>query len=157
MTGAIERESRFIKSLYLQDGALEEHNWKLYEKYQEIQKKETMAEEWMVSDAEMIVVANGSAARISMSSVQMARDEGLKVGMIRPVTLFPFPKDTLRKVSKRVKKFLTVELNTGQMVEDVQLSVEGDATVHFYGKPSGMVPSPEEILEQIRKYYEILI
>ncbi len=157
LTGAIGRESRFIKSLYLQDGALEEHNWKLHEKYKEIQKKEIIAEESMISDAEMIVVANGSAARISMTSVQMARDEGLKVGMIRPVSLFPFPKEPLREVSRRVKKFLTIELNTGQMVEDVQLSVEGDAVVHFYGRPSGMVPSPEEILEQIRKYYEILI
>jgi 2-oxoglutarate ferredoxin oxidoreductase subunit alpha len=92
-------------------------------------------------------------ARVSKTSVELAREEGMKVGLLRPITLFPFPEKALYDFSQRVKLFLTVELNTGQMVEDVKLSVERDAQVYFYGRPPGSLPSPEEVLEEIKKYY----
>jgi len=92
-------------------------------------------------------------ARISKTAVELAREEGMRVGLFRPVTLFPFPEEMARRLSKDVKTFLTVELNTGQMVEDVRLSVERDAEVFFYGRPPGSLPTPEDILEEIKKHY----
>jgi 2-oxoglutarate ferredoxin oxidoreductase subunit alpha len=92
-------------------------------------------------------------ARVSKTSVDLAREEGMKVGLLRPITLFPFPEGALYDLSQQIKLFLTVELNTGQMVEDVKLSVARDAQVYFYGRPPGSLPSPEEILEEIKKYY----
>jgi 2-oxoglutarate ferredoxin oxidoreductase subunit alpha len=92
-------------------------------------------------------------ARISKTSVELARDQGMKVGLFRPITLFPFPGEALFEISLTTKSFLTVELNTGQMVEDVKLSVNREAQVYFYGRPPGSLPSPEEVLEEIRKVY----
>jgi 2-oxoglutarate ferredoxin oxidoreductase subunit alpha len=92
-------------------------------------------------------------ARVSRTAMDLAREEGMKVGLFRPITLFPYPEKALYDISKRVKQFLTVELNTGQMVEDVRLSVDREAQVHFYGKPPGALPPPEEILEEIKKHY----
>jgi len=107
------------------------------------------------SDADLVITAFGSMARVSKTCVDLARESGMKVGLFRPITLFPFPEQALRGVSQKVKSFLTVELNTGQMVEDVRLSVERDAEVHFYGRPPGSLPSPEEVLEEVKKYYSI--
>ncbi len=148
-------EQRYIKSLYLGDGELEAHNWKLYAKYQEMKAKESRWEDFLTSDADLIVTGFGSAARIAKTAVMMAREEGLKVGLLRPITLFPFPSAAFAERTLRCKKILDVELNTGQMVEDVRLSVARDAEVHFYGRPSGTgsLPTPEEILGQIKKYY----
>ena len=108
---------------------------------------------FLTEDAKLIVAAFGSMARVSKTSVELAREEGMKVGLLRPITLFPFPEKALYELSQRVKLFLTVELNTGQMVEDVKLSVARDAQVYFYGRPPGSLPSPEEVLEEIKKYY----
>lgn len=152
LTGADGREPRLIKSLYLKEGELTEHNWKLFKKYQAMEQ-DVMYEEYMLDDAKLVVTAFGSVARIIKSSIRMAREEGLLAGLLRPITLFPFPKKALLKVSERVKDFLTVELNTGQMVEDVQLSVSRDARVYFYGKPPGSIPTPAELLAEIKKYY----
>jgi len=148
-------EQRFIKSLYLGDGELEAHNWKLDAKYREMKAREARWEDFQTSDADLIVTGFGSAARIAKTAVMMAREEGLKVGLLRPITLFPFPSDAFAERTLRCKKILDVELNTGQMVEDVRLSVARDAEVHFYGRPSGTgsLPTPEEILGQIKKYY----
>jgi len=148
-------EQRFIKSLYLGDGELEAHNWKLDAKYRELKAREARWEDFQTADADLIVTGFGSAARIAKTAVMMAREEGLKVGLLRPITLFPFPSEAFAERTLRCKKILDVELNTGQMVEDVRLSVARDAEVHFYGRPSGTgsLPTPEEILGQIKKYY----
>ncbi len=153
LTGAKGRKPNRIKSLYLQEGELTEHNWKLYKKYERMKQEEIRFEVIETEDAHLIIVAFGSMARVARSVVEMARREGVKVGLFRPITLFPYPEKPLREISRRVKHFLTVELNTGQMLEDVRLSVERDAEVYFYGKPPGALPTPEEILEQLKKYY----
>ena len=153
LTGAKGRKPNRLKSLYLQEGELSEHNWKLYHKYEQMKKEEVRFETSFTEDAKLMVAAFGSMARVSKTSVELAREEGLKVGLLRPITLFPFPEKAFADLSRRVKLFLTVELNTGQMVEDVKLSVERDAQVAFYGRPPGSLPSPEEVLEEIRKYY----
>jgi 2-oxoglutarate ferredoxin oxidoreductase subunit alpha len=153
LTGAKGRKPNRLKSLYLQEGELSEHNWKLYHKYEQMKKEEVCFESFLTEDAKLIVAAFGSMARVSKTSVELAREEGMKVGLLRPITLFPFPEKAFDDLSRRVKLFLTVELNTGQMVEDVKLSVERDGQVNFYGRPPGSLPSPEEVLEEIRKYY----
>ena len=153
LTGAQGRKPTRLKSLYLQDGELSEHNWKLHQKYEQMKKVEVRFESVFTEDAKLIVAAFGSMARVSKTSVDLARMEGMKVGLLRPITLFPFPEGALYDLSQQIKLFLTVELNTGQMVEDVKLSVARDAQVYFYGRPPGSLPSPEEILEEIRKYY----
>ncbi len=131
---------------------MEKHNWKLFEKYQSM-KKETRCELSLADDAEMVVVAFGTSARVSKTAVRLARAQGLKVGLFRPITLFPYPGDALLSLSQRVKKFISIEMNTGQMVEDVKLSVARDADVHFYGHPPGSPPVPEELLDAIKKVY----
>ena len=154
LTGAEGRKPNLLKSLYLQDGALSEHNWKLHRKYEQMKKEEVRFETFHAEDAQFLIAAFGSIARISKTSVELAREEGMKVGLLRPITLFPFPEQVFHQFSKRTKVFLTVELNTGQMVEDVKLSVDRDAQVFFYGRPPGSLPTPEEILEEIKKYYK---
>jgi len=154
LTGAQRREPLRIKSLYLQEGDLTEHNWKLFEKYERMKREEPRHECYHTEGASLVLVAYGSVARISETSVELARKEGMKVGLFRPISIFPFPQEPLNLLSDRVKSFLTVELNTGQMVEDVKLSVARNAEVYFYGKPPGSLPTPGEILEQIRKFYK---
>jgi 2-oxoglutarate ferredoxin oxidoreductase subunit alpha len=119
-----------------------------------MKKEEVRFETFLTEDARLIIAAFGSMARVSKTSVDLAREEGMKVGLFRPITLFPFPEKALWDLSQQVKLFLTVELNTGQMVEDVKLSVDRNAQVYFYGRPPGSLPSPEEILEEIKKYYQ---
>ncbi len=153
LTGAKGREPNLLKSLYLKDGELTEHNWKLFEKYQEIKEKEILVETANLKDAELVVVAFGSMARIAKTAAEEGRNKGMRLGFIRPITVFPFPDKAIFDASKRAKKFFAVELNTGQMVDDVRLSVAGDSKVYFYGRPPGSIPSPEEILEEIEKVY----
>ncbi|HHT9153562.1 MAG TPA: 3-methyl-2-oxobutanoate dehydrogenase subunit VorB [Candidatus Hypogeohydataceae bacterium YC40] len=151
LTGSRGRPSRIIKSLYLQDTELEEHDLGLQRKYTEIKEKEVRVEARRLEGARLVVVAFGTAARVAASAVEEAREEGLPVGLIRPITLFPFPKDFIRTVVERVERFLVLELSGGQMVEDVELAVLGRAPVEFYGRMGGVVPSPEEYLEELRK------
>lgn len=153
LTGASGRKPRLIKSLYLKEGEMERHNWKLFEKYQRMKKEEVRYETSQVEDAQLVVVAFGTAARVSKTAMQLTRAEGLRVGLFRPITLFPFPEEALLQLSRRVKRFLAIEMNTGQMVEDVRLSVGRDAEVYFYGHPPGSPPVPEELLEEIKKVY----
>jgi 2-oxoglutarate ferredoxin oxidoreductase subunit alpha len=153
LTGANGRKPNRLKSLYLEEGELSEQNWKLHQKYERMKKEEVRFESVCIEDVELVVVAFGSMARVSKTSVELAREEGLMVGLLRPITLFPFPEKALHDLSQRVTRFLTVELNTGQMLEDVKLSVARDAQVYFYGRPPGSLPSPEEVLEEIKKYY----
>ncbi len=151
LTGAKGRDSRIIKSLHLKDVELEEHDLKLLSKYKEIADKEVRVEASHLEGARLVVVSFGTAARIAASAVEEAREEGFPVGLIRPVTLFPFPKNFIRKAAERAQKFLVFELSGGQMVEDVELAVRGKAAVEFYGRMGGVVPSPEEYLEEIKK------
>ncbi len=157
VSGKGERTSQnIVKSLYLGDGELEAHNWRLHKRYEILKEKEVRHEAFMLDDARLVVTAFGSAARIAKTAVRMAREEGLKVGLLRPITLFPFPENAFKTVTQKTKKVLCIELNTGQMVEDVRLSVSRDADVVFYGRPpgAGSLPTPEELLGQIRNHYE---
>ncbi len=146
-------DQRIVKSLYLGDGELEAHNWRLHAKYKLLQENEVRCETVAADDADLVVTAFGSAARIVKTAARMAREEGLKVGVIRPITLFPFPTKVYQQAAQTAKKMLCVELNAGQMVEDVRLAVNGQVEVAFYGRPpgAGSLPTPEEILDQIKK------
>lgn len=153
LSGAWLREPRLIKSLYLKEGEMERHNWKLFAKYQQMKKEEIRWETYQMEDAQLIVVAFGTAARVSKSAIQIARAAGWKVGLFRPITLFPFPEGPLRQLAQDGKRFLAIEMNTGQMVEDVRLSVTDQTKVFFYGHPPGSPPVPEELWEEIKKVY----
>ena len=153
LNGASGRLPRLVKSLYLKEGEMEKQNWKLFEKYNRMKKEESRYEMTHEQDAELLIVAFGSSARVAKSAIRIARSAGLKVGLFRPITLFPYPEAAMAQISRRVKRFLTIEMNTGQMVEDVRLSVARDADVHFYGHPPGSPPVPEEIWEEIKKVY----
>ncbi|HJV65112.1 MAG TPA: 3-methyl-2-oxobutanoate dehydrogenase subunit VorB [Geomonas sp.] len=153
--GKGEGEQKVVKSLFLGDGELEAHNWHLHAKYQVMKEKECLSEEYCTDDAQLVVTAFGSVSRIAHTAVAMAREAGLKVGLFRPVTLFPFPEQALAKAAQTAGRVLVVELNTGQMVDDVRLSVGAGVEVNFYGRPpgAGSLPSPEELFEQIKKHY----
>ncbi len=144
-----------VKSLKLGDGEMEAFHWKMHARYQELADKECRWEELQTDDATLVVTAFGSAARIARTAVAMAREEGLKVGLLRPITLFPFPQKAYTQLTRHCKRLLDIELNTGQMIDDVRLSVAKDAEVEFYGRPpgAGSLPTPEELLEQIKKHY----
>ena len=148
-------DQRIVKSLYLGDGELEAHNWRLHARYEALKKSEVRYEGYQLDDAEFVVTAFGSAARIAKSAVMMARDAGLKVGLLRPITLFPFPERDFKELADRDVRMLCVELNTGQMVEDVRLAVSCKVDVAFYGRApgAGSLPTPEEIYKQIQQYY----
>lgn len=153
LTGCKGRRPNVLKSLYMGEGELEMKNNLLQAKYRKIKDMEVRFEAVAVDDAELIVVAFGIAARIVMSAIKRLRDEGLKVGLFRPITLFPFPEQQLCGLSGKGKTFLTIELNAGQMVEDVRLSVNGRSEVHFYGRPGGAIMLPEEAHENILNCY----
>jgi len=151
LTGAQGREQNIIRSLWLVEGVLEELNYKLQDKYEQIQKNEVLCEQYEVDDAEIVVVAYGIAARIVRGAVDKAREEGIKVGWIRPITLWPFPTEQISKAADEFRIFFVVEMSLGQMVEDVKLAVAGKAPVLFYGRPGGGVPTVEEILDKIKQ------
>jgi 2-oxoglutarate/2-oxoacid ferredoxin oxidoreductase subunit alpha len=145
LDGAKGRGSRIIKSLWLDTDLEEELNWHLARKYEIINKEIPDQEMYLVDDAELVVVAYGTAARIAKGGVHRVRDNGLKVGLFRPKTLWPFPTEALAKLSRHVDRFLVFEMNTGQMVDDVRLSVLGSSQVSFYGRPGGVISTPEEL------------
>lgn len=135
-----------VSSIVLDPHELEQHNLKLHAKYEECTAKEVRCEEYRTEDADLIVVAYGIVSRIVYSTVDEAREKGLKVGMLRPITLWPFPSARLAALAGQVQAFLSVELNTGQMVDDVRLAVAGRRPVHFFGRCGGVVPGGDEIL-----------
>lgn len=145
------RSHNIITSLNLDAGVQERHNIHLQEKYRKMQECETRFEKYLCDDADIIVVAYGASARIAKKSVDLAREQGLKVGLFRPITLFPFPSAALDQLAENAKAFLTFELSAGQMVEDVQLAIQCRRPVDFYGRMGGAVPSPNEVLEAINK------
>ncbi len=153
LDGAKGRPSRLVKSLYLDPPVMEEHNWKLFRKYQQIAREITTWEDFMIEDAKLVIVAYGTCARIAKGAIRRLREMDLKVGMLRPITLYPFPSKPMKELTLKVKSFLVIELSTGQMLEDVRLAVEGRAKVHFYGRPGGVVPTPDEIAKHTNLIY----
>ncbi len=150
LDGCKGREPRLMRSLIMEEGGLEKHNWHLKEKYDDIKKNEIRYEADFTDDAEITVVAFGIAARICKSAVKKLRQEGLKVGLIRPITLCPFPEKVISDVASKSKKILVAEMNMGQMVEDVKLAVNGECPVEFLGAPGGAVFSEDEIITKIK-------
>ena len=145
-----ERAHNVINSLYLSPEKLEDTNRERFERYEEIKATQQRQELMMCDDAEIVVVAFGAASRIARTAVRDARAKGIKAGLLRPITLWPYPVNAIDQVIENgAKKFLSVELNMGQMVEDVRLAVNGRASVDFYGRTGGVLPTPEEVLEQI--------
>ena len=150
--GTKNHEGRnIVNSLSLLPEELEVWNHRRYDRYAEVEKNEVMYEEFMVDDADIVVVAFGIAARVSKNAIVEARNKGIKVGLIRPITLWPFPKEALLKASKTAKAFISVELNMGQMIEDVKLAINCSKPVYFVGRTGGMIPSPEEVLAKIEE------
>jgi len=153
LRGAKGRPSKIIKTFTSYPATLEELNWSLFRRYQLIKQKETAFETFLVDDAQLIVVAFGIAARIAKGAIKNARTEGLKVGLLRPITLWPFPSEKVKELAKSIKHFLVLEMNMGQMVEDVQLALEGGAEVSFYGRTGGVIPTPSEVLRVLSRLY----
>ena len=149
-TGRKDREKNIINSLWLVPKVLEEVNLRLQAKYALMTEREVRFAEQNTEDAELVIVAYGTTARVSKTAVDLARSEGLPVGLFRPISLFPFPSIELENMAEQGKRFLVAEMSHGQMVEDVKLSVNGKAEVSFYGRSGGIVPTPMEILDQIR-------
>lgn len=152
LTGARGRPPRSIKSLYLGAGELEAHNRKLQEVYRTISETEVRSESFLTGDASLILVAYGITARICREVVSRLRGEGLPVGLLRPITLWPFPGKAVRELSRKTEKFLSVEMNFGQMVEDVRLAVNGNCPVEFFGHGGGEILTEAEIMAAVRKH-----
>ena len=145
------RKHNIVNSLYLKSDELEQKNFERYERYKAVEENEVMYEQYMMEDAEICVVAFGIASRVAKNAVAQARSEGVKVGLIRPVTLWPFPSKVLRQAAEKVKSFVCVELNMGQMIEDVRLATECRRPVSLCNRTGGMIPSPEQVLSSIRE------
>lgn len=145
------RKNNIITSLFLDPSVMEDVNLRLQKKYKEIKNNEVRYEASQTEDAEYLIVAFGSAARIAMKTIELCRKEGIKIGLLRPITLWPFPTDAVKELSKRMKGIFSIEINAGQMVEDIRLSVEGNCPVHHYGRMGGIVPTPEEIQNAIKE------
>jgi len=144
------REPNVINSLRLEASDMEELNLRLQGRYREIEKNEVLFEEFSVKDAEYVIVAFGTTARVCQKAVEMARAEGIKAGLLRPITLYPFPTVKISNLANKVKGMLTVEMSAGQMVDDVRLAVNGRIPVEFYGRMGGIVPSPDEVLHALK-------
>lgn len=149
-TGKPKTRSRnYITSLFIQPERMEQHNLKLEEKFKQIRENEVRFEEINTADADYLFVAYGLSARICQKAMDIARDKGIKIGLLRPITLYPYPYKRLEELASQVKMMLSMELNSGQMVEDVRLAVKGKVPVEFYGRMGGMMPTPEEIVQHL--------
>ena len=150
----MKREHNIVNSLSLVPEELEEFNFKRFERYAEVEKNEVMYEEYLTDDADIVVAAFGIAARVSRNAVDEARKAGIKAGLIRPITLWPFPKAPFAKAADHAKAFSSVELSMGQMIEDVKLATECRRPVALCNRAGGMIPSPEQVLDAIKKANE---
>ena len=147
----MQRKHNIVNSLSLVPEELEKLNFERYERYKQVEENEIMYEEYMTEDAEICVVAFGIAARVAKNAVIAARKEGIKVGLFRPITLWPFPKAALNKVADTAKKFISVELSMGQMIEDIELAIRCRRPVELCNRAGGMIPSSEQVLQHIKK------
>ena len=150
----MKREHNIVNSLFLQPDALEKTNFERYERYAYIEQNEAMYEEYMMEDAEICVTAFGIASRVAKNAINEARKQGIKVGMIRPITLWPFPVAPFKAAADKVKSFISVELSMGQMIEDIRLATECKKPVALCNRAGGIIPSPEEVLAAIVKANE---
>ena len=153
LKGAGEGKSKFVRALILDALRMEEHNWKLVRKYRVIEQNEVRFETYKTGNARLIIIAYGIAARIAKGAINRLRDSGMKVGLIRPITLWPFPAQIIRDTAERIDRFLVFEMSTGQMIDDVKLALEGKGHVSFYGRPGGVVPTPAELAKAIVQDY----
>ena len=153
LDGANNRPARNIVSLHMPEGNMEALTNRIFEKYEQIAKNETTYEDYMLSDAKLVLTAFGSVARVAKAAVKKARDNGMKVGLFRPVTLFPFPDKDLHETAKKADMILDLELNKGQMLLDVRSVVFGACPVEFYGRPAGGLLTPDMIYNKIKELY----
>jgi len=151
LTGAKGRPRNIITSLQLDPPTLEKVNLRLQETFKKIRESEQRHEEYMTEDADLLLVAYGTAARIAKTAISRARREGIKAGLFRPITVNPYPYDALRKAAEKAKRVLVVEMSAGQMLEDVRLAVMDKRPIHFFGKLGGIVPLPEDVLDEMKK------
>lgn len=154
VTGTAETRANLITSIYLQPDELEAHIRKLAEKYRLAEQREVRFENWQTGDADLVFVGYGIVSRVLKSAVETLRARGVRAGLLRPITLYPFPTEEIRRLAARAAVFFTVEMSTGQMVEDVRLAVEGRRPVEFYGRFGGNVPSVEEIVEYVTQWID---
>lgn len=147
-----DRDHNIITSLFIQPEEMEKVNLQLQDKYKAMQC-EVRYEEIKTEDAEILLVAFGLSARICQKTVDLGREKGIKIGLLRPITLYPYPYQRISELAEQVQFILTVEMNAGQMVEDVRLSIEGKVPVYFKGRMGGMIPSPEDILQEVEVHY----
>ena len=150
----LKREHNITNSLYIEPDVLEKTVLERYERYKKIEENEVRVEEYMTDDAEYVIASYGTTARIAKTAIAKLRAEGIKVGLIRPITLWPFPSKNFEEISKKVKGILSVEMSMGQMVEDVRLAVNGKCPVEFFGRTGGVVPTPDEIVNALKKMKE---
>ena len=149
-----DRDHNIITSLFIKPEEMEQVNHQLQEKYRKIEREEVMFEEIQTEDAEFLLVAFGLSSRICQKTVDLGREKGIKIGLLRPITLYPFPYNRLRELADQVDFMMSVEMNAGQMVEDVKIAVEGKVPVHFTGRMGGMIPSPEDVLHEVEAIIE---
>jgi len=154
MKGAGNGKSRSIRGLILDALKMEEHNWKLFRKYKAMEQREKRWEAFKTDDADLIIIAYGTAARIAKGAIKRLRETGLKVGLIRPITLWPFPDYAIRGFAAKTDRFLVFEMSMGQMIEDVRLALGGRGQVEFYGRPGGVVPTPAEFANVVAHHYK---
>ncbi len=147
----MEREHNIVNSLFLVPEELEKSNFERFERYKYIEENETMWEEYLMDDAEICIAAFGIAARVSKNAINEARKQGIKVGLIRPITLWPFPTKAFKEAAEKVSSIISVELSMGQMIEDVRLASESKVPVTLCNRAGGMIPSPEQVLDAIKE------
>ena len=147
----MEREHNIVNSLFLVPEELEKSNFERFERYKYIEENECMWEEYLMDDAEICIAAFGIAARVSKNAINEARKQGIKVGLIRPITLWPFPAEPFKKAGDKVKQIISVELSMGQMIDDVRLASECKVPVTLCNRAGGMIPSPEQVLDAIKE------
>ena len=146
-----KRKPNIITSLFLDPQKLEDHNWKLDKRYKEIEENETMYEMHKMEDAEIVIVAYGTTSRVVRNAIEKLREEGIKAGLIRPITVWPYPSKAFDEIPESAKAILTVEMSTGQMIDDVKIANEGRLPVYFYGRTGGMVPTPDAVIEKAKE------
>jgi len=146
-----KRKPNIINSLALDPAELEKHNFKLDKKYKEMEENEVLYEMYKMEDAELVIVAYGTTSRITKNAIDALREENIKVGLLRPITIWPFPNKAFMEIPESAKAILTVEMSMGQMIDDVKIVNEGRLPVHFYGRTGGMIPTPDAIIEKAKE------
>jgi len=151
VSGAKGRDPNLLTSIYIDPEEEEVTNLRLLKRWKEIEKNEVIYDEYEIEDAEILVIGFGTAGRVASSAIREAREEGIKAGLLRPITLAPFPQDRLFELTKQVKRILVVEMNSGMMLDDIMKIVQGKVPIEFYGRMGGVTPLPDELLDEIRR------